>query len=191
MSQERQDRQLWQFDYGAIIHDLSKEAHASGNQQWVADISRAFSEIHELAEARPNRSFPISDESIRELAIKMRAIAARHRAHQISGHAQVQVPKFRAEVTFKPAHSPAKLVLPPGLWVSRIAEAFLGAVRFNRFVRPAIADMHDQYFEALKRGDKWAARLAIARGYAYLVPGWAWALGAAAVAKCAAWLLQR
>lgn len=76
-----------------------------------------------------------------------------------------------------------RIVMPPGMRLSTFLQALLGFTRFRRYVAPAIADMQEEYFEALNRGDKWNARAAVVRGYVFIVPGWLWSMAATALAK--------
>lgn len=76
-----------------------------------------------------------------------------------------------------------RIVMPPGTRLSSLLQLMLGATLFRRYVAPAIADMQEEHFEALSRGDKWDAWSAIVRGYLFMIPGWLWGMIAAVVAK--------
>jgi hypothetical protein len=75
------------------------------------------------------------------------------------------------------------LVKPPRLIFGSIAQLLLKPAAFKRYVEPAIADMQEEYFACLSRGNEHGARWAVIRGNFYAVPNWCWAFMAQLLLK--------
>jgi hypothetical protein len=99
--------------------------------------------------------------------------------------------RFRsAEVPSKDPHSsaaPALVVLPPGHRLAEVARFLLTRDGFKRYVAPVIADMQEEYIEAIAAGHEGHALWIAIRGHLLVFPNWLYAL---IVGKLAA-LLRR
>jgi hypothetical protein len=51
-------------------------------------------------------------------------------------------------------------------------QKFMSDHRYRQIVMPKKADMHQEYFEKLAKGDTWGARFAIVRGNYHVLPKW-------------------
>jgi hypothetical protein len=65
--------------------------------------------------------------------------------------------------------------LPPAHMLASAAKFLLTEMAYRRFVQPAIADMHYEYFRAIKAGETWHARWISARVWFQVVPGFLYA----------------
>lgn len=54
-----------------------------------------------------------------------------------------------------------KIVLPPGHRLISLTSMLLDKKRYRRFIYPHVADMHLEYFEALKNGNESKARIVV------------------------------
>lgn len=77
--------------------------------------------------------------------------------------------------------------LPPGHRLAVVAEFLLTRGAFKRYVAPVIADMQEEYIEAIAAGHEWHARWIAVRGHLLVIPNWLYAV---IVGKLAA-LLRR
>lgn len=80
--------------------------------------------------------------------------------------------------------SKSKLVRPPRLVYAPILQRFLRPAAYQRYVEPHIADMHEEYFACIAKGDERGARWAVIRAHMYVFPTWGWAL----LARVIAWI---
>lgn len=64
-----------------------------------------------------------------------------------------------------------RVKLAPGCRLTAIARFLLPEALFKRYVWPTIADMQDEYIDALAASDLWHARWIVARGHLLVIPG--------------------
>jgi hypothetical protein len=67
-----------------------------------------------------------------------------------------------------------RLAKPPKIYWSGLARFFMTNSRYKSLVEPHIADMQQEVYECLGRGDEWGARRAVIRGNIVAVPSWLW-----------------
>lgn len=77
-----------------------------------------------------------------------------------------------------------KLVRPPRLVYGPLLQCLLRPSAYKRYVEPHVADMHEEYFACLAKGDERGARWAVIRAHLYVIPTWAWAL----IARVIEWI---
>lgn len=77
-----------------------------------------------------------------------------------------------------------KLVRPPRLVYGPLLQCLLRPSGYKRYVEPHIADMHEEYFACLAKGNERCARWAVIRAHLYVIPTWAWAL----IARVIEWI---
>jgi hypothetical protein len=87
--------------------------------------------------------------------------------------------QLRRELTYSPVVSRGVVRRPPGSTLEAIAEFFCSRKSFERVAKPAIADLHFEYFEALNEGRKLKAAWVRVRG----TWGFWFALGAVRLMK--------
>jgi hypothetical protein len=58
-----------------------------------------------------------------------------------------------------------KIVKPPGAWLVALTRIVFAPNACRRVFEPIIADMRSEYFEALSRGKRTEARIALLRGW--------------------------
>ena len=68
------------------------------------------------------------------------------------------------------------LALPPGYRLAKIARFLLTRGAFKRYIAPTIADMQDEYVDAVASDHRWHARWIAVRGHLLVIPGWIYAL---------------
>lgn len=76
-----------------------------------------------------------------------------------------------------------QLAMPPGMWLNRITRFLLTARAHKLYVEPSIADMHLEYYDALKRNEFWHARWIALRVWFLVVPAVIWGFLADFIAK--------
>jgi hypothetical protein len=159
---------------------------ASAELQRLEDAIRRDAVFAQLSEEQRQRvllAAPIlkDDRAMREdLAAEARRhtmlMLRNHIVHRMSSHVLPERAK------------PVRLARPPRLAFAGLARLVLRAAAYKRYVEPAVADMHEEYFACLKRGDEGGAKIAVIKGNLYAVPGWAWALLAQLVLKLIGWI---
>lgn len=77
---------------------------------------------------------------------------------------------------------PKKVVLPPGYSLAKIASFLLTRGAYKRYVQPAIADMQQEYIDALAAGYVRHARWIAVRGHLLVFPNWLYGLVAGKLA---------
>jgi hypothetical protein len=119
-------------------------------------------------------------------AVRQSELAARERFERVR-KAVRQLSRYQSITQLwlrKSMEAPeVRLAKPPGLLFGSIARLLLKPPAYKRYVEPAIADMHEEYFACLARGDKRGARWAVIRGNLYAVPAWLWGVVAQLVLK--------
>lgn len=83
------------------------------------------------------------------------------RSHLLSTHDAVEAPRIQ---------------LPPRLIYDGLLQRLLSPGAYKRYIVPHVADMHDEYFACLAKGDEAGARWAVIRGHLYVIPSWVWSL---------------
>jgi hypothetical protein len=83
---------------------------------------------------------------------------------------------FDALISELVAEQHRRIVLPPGHKLSVVAGFLLTRGAFKRYVEPVIADMQQEYVDAIAAGDEWRALWIAVRGHLLIVPGWIYAL---------------
>lgn len=68
-----------------------------------------------------------------------------------------------------------RVCLPPGYRLTAFCRFLLPRAVFKRYVAPTIADMQEDYIDALALDHKWHARWIFLRGHLLVVPGWLYA----------------
>lgn len=140
-------------------------------------------------------------ETLQKLAMKMSTaqssdpeVAARElqiglELAQIESAVETRV-KIALLAAYRDGYSSARvrLAMPPRFLWSGIARMVLSPAGYRRSCEPHIADMHQEYFECISRGDEWGARRAVIRAHLYAVPSWVWSLGAHLVLRLVAWI---
>jgi len=76
-----------------------------------------------------------------------------------------------------------KVILPPGTLTGSVLKFLMKPAAFRRWVYPALAEMQEEYFEALRDGRHGYARCVWIRGLIYLIPGGVWGLFFATLKK--------
>lgn len=69
-----------------------------------------------------------------------------------------------------------RIQLPPRLLYDGLLQRLLSPGAYKRYIVPHVADMHDEYFVCLAKGDEAGARWAVIRGHLYVIPSWVWSL---------------
>ena len=85
-------------------------------------------------------------------------------------------------------HGEVRIAKPPRLWWSWVAGMLMSPAGYRAYFAPHVADMHEQYFECLKRGNLWGARRAVIRANLYAVPSWIWGVIAHVLVRVIAWI---
>jgi hypothetical protein len=67
------------------------------------------------------------------------------------------------------------IVTPPGFRLTAVLSFLLTRKAFARYVAPVIADMQEEYIDALHTGHAWHARWIWLRGHFLVIPGWLYA----------------
>jgi hypothetical protein len=65
-----------------------------------------------------------------------------------------------------------KVVVAPGVTLNRVTQFLLTREAHRRYVAPVIADMQEEYCEALAAGRKQHGRWIAVRGHLLVIPGW-------------------
>ena len=73
------------------------------------------------------------------------------------------------------SHAIKIVTLPPGFRLAEVLRFLLTRKAFERFVAPTIADMQEEYVDALVAGRIWHARWIAVRGHLLVIPGWLYA----------------
>lgn len=69
-----------------------------------------------------------------------------------------------------------RIVLPPRLFYDGLLRRLMSPAAYKRYIVPHVADMHEEYFACLAKGDERGARWAVIRGHLYVIPSWVWSL---------------
>ena len=81
------------------------------------------------------------------------------------------------------AQASRKVVLPPGHTLGTIASVLLTRESYKRYVMPVIADMQEEYIEAIAADHNWHAWWIVVRGHVLIIPGWLYAYLARAIRR--------
>ena len=71
---------------------------------------------------------------------------------------------------------PGAIILPPGYTLNSLARFLLTNAAYSKRVRPLIADMQNDYIQAIAAGHEWHARWIRARVWLLLIPAWLYTL---------------
>jgi hypothetical protein len=147
-----------------------------------ARISEYFSNVTQ--EVLAERLMQMSDEQ-RQQMLRNALVLSREVQRLRAGAQQVY-----SKIPHEPAQQAerVRLARPPRLAFAGFFRMVLKPAAYKRYVEPAIADMHEEYFACLARGDERGAKLAVIKGNLYAIPGWAWAVLAQVVLKLIEWI---
>jgi hypothetical protein len=59
--------------------------------------------------------------------------------------------------------------MPPRLFFDGLLKRLMSPGAYDRYIKPVIADMHDEYYECLAKKDERSARWAVIRGHLNVV----------------------
>jgi hypothetical protein len=72
--------------------------------------------------------------------------------------------------------SSSTIVTPPGDMLAQVAKFLLTPNAYKKYVEPVIADMQQEYIDAIAARHTWHARYIVLRGHLLVIPGWIYAL---------------
>jgi len=114
-------------------------------------------------------------------ALAIEGIFLRRLEQSTVGNARITLDAARNELLrlitpqTETAKTKSPLVLPPGVWLTRVSRFLLTPQAHQRYVQPAIADMQHEYCQAVHAGDDWHARWIAIRGHMLVLRPWLWA----------------
>lgn len=83
---------------------------------------------------------------------------------------------FQKALADDAARASSKIVLPPGSTLANVTKFLLTRNSYKRYAEPVIADMQQEYIEAVAARHEWHARWIAIRGHLLVIPGWIYAL---------------
>lgn len=153
----------------------SYESKEWGQLMGIGELSAGEKQLFQLWLDDPQSAMSLSD--ARETLLRLRKMTPKAAAKLRS-----DLLKDTMTAVLDRRRSGSTIVLPPGDTLARVTKSLLTQSAYKRYVEPVIADMQQEYLEAVAAGHERHAQLIALRVYLLIIPGWLYGLVAGKLA---------